>query len=305
MGISSTVSRGGTAEPTHGGGPRCCSATCWKISSNSSFNLRSILEKEKLNGINFVDWIRNLRIVHRQEKKEYVLDTPYPNEPQNVAYNSNAYHAYVKHTDDVVDVQYLMLACMNSELQKQYESTNPHDMIVGLRGMFKNQARVYRFNTSKAPFRSKLAEGAPVSPHVIKIIGYIESLQRLGFPLYDHLATDVILQSLPASFEPLIMNYHMNGLKKTLTELHGMLKMAEVSLRKAPGHAEGVKGHWSRNCKKYLEEKKKNGGVASAQGINVFEINLAMRSNDAWGLKIIRRFTRDDVDLRIREWSKG
>jgi len=68
------------------------------------------------------------------------------------------------------------------------------------------------------------------------MIGYIEILQRLGFPLDDDLATDVILQSLPASFEPFIMNYHMNGLKKTLTELHGMLKTAEVSLRKAPGH---------------------------------------------------------------------
>jgi hypothetical protein len=49
-------------------------------------------------------------------------------------------------------------------------------MIVGLRGMFKKQARVDRFNTSKALFGSKLAESAPVNPHVIKMIGYIESL---------------------------------------------------------------------------------------------------------------------------------
>ena len=86
-----------------------------------------------------------------------------------------------------------MLACVNSELQKQFESTNPYDMIVGLHGMFENQARVDRFNTSKALFGCKLAEGAPVSPHVIKMIGYIESLQRLGFPLDDNFATDVIL----------------------------------------------------------------------------------------------------------------
>jgi hypothetical protein len=39
------------------------------MSSNLSFNLRSILEKEKLNGTNFVDWNRNLRIVLRREKK--------------------------------------------------------------------------------------------------------------------------------------------------------------------------------------------------------------------------------------------
>ena len=82
---------------------------------------------------------------------------------------------------------------MNSMLQKQYESTNPHDMIVGLRGMFKNQAMFDRFNTSKTLFGSKLAEGAPVSPHVIKMIGYNESLQRLCFPLDDDLTTDVIL----------------------------------------------------------------------------------------------------------------
>jgi hypothetical protein len=44
-------------------------------SNNSIFNLRSILEKEKLNGTNFIDWYRNRRIVLRQEKKEYVLDT--------------------------------------------------------------------------------------------------------------------------------------------------------------------------------------------------------------------------------------
>ena len=86
-----------------------------------------------------------------------------------------------------------MLACVNSELQKQFESTNPYNMIMGLCGMFKNQARVDRFNTSKALFGCKLAEGAPVSPHVIKMIGYIESLQRLGFPLDDNFATDVIL----------------------------------------------------------------------------------------------------------------
>ena len=86
------------------------------MSSASNFNLRTILDREKLNGTNFVDWNQNLRIVLRQEKKEYVLDTPYPEEPQNVAHTTSAYRAYAKHTDDAVDVQCLMLACMNSEL---------------------------------------------------------------------------------------------------------------------------------------------------------------------------------------------
>jgi hypothetical protein len=36
-----------------------------------------LLEKEKLNGANFMDWYCNLRIVLRQEKIEYVLSEPY------------------------------------------------------------------------------------------------------------------------------------------------------------------------------------------------------------------------------------
>jgi hypothetical protein len=42
-------------------------------SNNSVFNLRSVLEKEKLNGTNFIDWYRNLRIVLRQEKRSMFL----------------------------------------------------------------------------------------------------------------------------------------------------------------------------------------------------------------------------------------
>jgi hypothetical protein len=46
-------------------------------STTISFTLRSILEKDKLNGTNYTDWICNLRIVLRAEKKEDVLDTHY------------------------------------------------------------------------------------------------------------------------------------------------------------------------------------------------------------------------------------
>jgi hypothetical protein len=46
-------------------------------STTTSFTLRSILEKDKLNGTNYTDWIHNLRIVLRAEKKKDVLDAHY------------------------------------------------------------------------------------------------------------------------------------------------------------------------------------------------------------------------------------
>ena len=53
------------------------------MSSNTTSNLslRSILDKDKLNGDNFLDWYRNLRIILKQERKEYILDQPIPDEP--------------------------------------------------------------------------------------------------------------------------------------------------------------------------------------------------------------------------------
>ena len=48
--------------------------------NTQNFSLRSILEKDKLNGSNFIDWSRNLRIVLKQEKKLEVLEQPLPAE---------------------------------------------------------------------------------------------------------------------------------------------------------------------------------------------------------------------------------
>jgi hypothetical protein len=168
--------------------------------------LRSVLEKEKLNGTNFIDWYRNLRIVLRQEKKEYVLEQAYPDDlPDNA--NAAERRAYEKHCNDSLDVSCLMLATMSPDLQKEYEHADAYTMIEGLRGMFQNQARTERYNISKSLFACKLAEGSLISPHVIKMIGYIETLDRLGSELHPDLATDVILQSLPTSYEPFILNF--------------------------------------------------------------------------------------------------
>jgi hypothetical protein len=49
--------------------------------------------------------------------------------------------------------------------------------------MFENQARVVRYNISKALFACKLVEGSPVSAHVIKMIAYIETMDKLGCEL--------------------------------------------------------------------------------------------------------------------------
>ena len=42
----------------------------------SSLSLRGILDANKLIGSDYVDWLRNLRIILTQKKVSYILDTP-------------------------------------------------------------------------------------------------------------------------------------------------------------------------------------------------------------------------------------
>lgn len=70
----------------------------------------------------------------------------------------------------------------------------------------------------------KLKEGDPLSPHMIKMVGYVQALERLGFPLGPELSIDTILTtSLPGSQGSFVSNYHMHGMDHKLTELHWRL----------------------------------------------------------------------------------
>ena len=85
------------------------------VTSTNNLSLRSILEKDKLTGSNFLDWERNLQIVLRHERKWYVLEEPLGEAPPaNVT--AAIRNAYQKRSDDLLDVGCLMLATMSPEL---------------------------------------------------------------------------------------------------------------------------------------------------------------------------------------------
>ena len=74
-------------------------------------------------------------------------------------------------------------------MQQHFENVEAYDMIESLKSMFQTQARTERFNVRRSLMECKLKDGDPLSPHVIKMIGYVQALDRLGFRLLDELAT--------------------------------------------------------------------------------------------------------------------
>ncbi|KAK8658689.1 hypothetical protein V6N13_036890 [Hibiscus sabdariffa] len=251
--------------------------------ANNTISLRSLLEKEKLNGINFLDWFRNLRIVLKQERKEYVIEEAVPNDPGPNAPRADK-DKFKKHMDDMLDVGCLMLATMTPELQKQHEDMVAYEMIQNLKEIYDGQASQERYETSKALFQCKMSEGSPVGAHVIKMMGYIQTLEKLGFALNDELAIDVVLQSLPDSFSQFILNFNMNEIEKTLPQLLGMLRTAEGNMKKGG----------SKSVLMVREAKGKGKGKGK---------KVAKSKERKWqsqrGLHTRRTLAKGDVDLRV------
>ena len=159
--------------------------------------------------------------------------------------------------------------------------------------------------------------GSSVATHVLKMIGLIEKLEKLGFMLHHQLSVDLILQSLPPSFSNFVMNFNLTQVEtSTLPELLNMLKTAKDSIGKENTcfHC-GKDGNWKRNCKAYLESLKlKKLNEASTSGMFMIEINLSTSKSDSWvldtgsgyhicinmqGLKKSRKLAKGEVDLRV------
>ena len=128
----------------------------------TSVNLRSLMESNKLTGPNFLDWLRNLRIVLKSEKIGYVLDEALPNSPTANA-SKDVQKAYLKHFDDSEMVSCIMLPTMSAELQKQHTAMDANSIVYHLRELFDEQARSKRFKTLRLLFCTKMVEGVTSS----------------------------------------------------------------------------------------------------------------------------------------------
>nr|GEZ62770.1 zinc finger, CCHC-type [Tanacetum cinerariifolium] len=75
-------------------------------------------------------------------------------------------------------------------------------------------------------------EGQSVSSYVLKMKGYIDNLEHLGYPVTLGLGVSLILIGLRKEFDGFVQNYNMHSLRKTINELHVMLKLHEQTLTK-------------------------------------------------------------------------
>src|SRR4051812_32341293 len=224
-----------------------------------SFNLGSFLDKDKLknDGSNFTNWFCTLRILLVPLKMAYVLEVALGDEPP-VDASQDEKNVYLSKTDDYNLVQSGMLYSMEAELQKHFVRMGAYEIITDLKAVYAPQAGVERYEAFEAFFSAKMDEHNSVSEHVVKMVGYIQRLNSLECQIPDELAVDRVLQSLPPSYKGFVLNYNMQGMTKTPSELFAMMKSAEVEIKKE--HAVFMVNKTIDFKKSSRREKAKRGG---------------------------------------------
>ena len=110
--------------------------------ATTKVDLSQIL-KNKLNSLNYIDWIRQIKIVLRGHNIQYLLEQePLPEPAENApARDKNAYSKYQLDNNIACSI---MLGAMEDDLQKQHEHLDAYTMAEHLRGLFEKQARTER-----------------------------------------------------------------------------------------------------------------------------------------------------------------
>ncbi|KAL0362007.1 UNVERIFIED_CONTAM: Retrovirus-related Pol polyprotein from transposon TNT 1-94 [Sesamum calycinum] len=183
-----------------------------------------------------------------------------------------------------------------------------------------------------------MTKGFSVQEHGVKILSLVGKLEGLKVGLENGTYIDVILQSLPPSYDPFVINFNMNGLEKSINELINMLVQYEATIKKSTpsvliGEAltsktKGKKaGHWKRKKGKakaktviVAKDTKSSpitpvgmGKRKKRMGMFVVEVNMVTNSaswvldtdcgahicNDLQVLQRSRKLSKDEVVLRF------
>ncbi|GJW24423.1 retrotransposon protein, putative, ty1-copia subclass [Tanacetum coccineum] len=180
--------------------------------------------KEKLSSSNFNDWFHSPKLVLRVEKKLFVIEQPIP--PTHVADSEAQVLA------EWNEVACLMFGSMTPELHRQFENSSPYEMLQELKFMFEKQAGVEWFDLIQTFHACIQEEGKSVSSYVLKMKGYVEQLERLGYVLPQDLSVGLIMNGLTSDFARFVRNYNMHNIGKTIGELHALLIEYEKGLPK-------------------------------------------------------------------------
>ena len=124
----------------------------------TNVNLQTVMDDKILTGPNFLDWLKNLRIVLKEEKIAYVITEPIPGSPTADAPKS-VKRSYKKRLVDSVRAGLIIHTSMSPEFQKRYKTEDADSIVRHLREHYNKQVAIEGFKVARLLFGSKMEVG--------------------------------------------------------------------------------------------------------------------------------------------------
>ncbi|GKE32753.1 zinc finger, CCHC-type containing protein, partial [Tanacetum coccineum] len=254
---------------------------------------RTFFEKQKLTGINFKEWYRNIQIGLYVEDKLPFLEQPIPAMPVPPAGQVlplkvlNTHTAWVKASKEIVG---LMLMTMDPDIQKNLEHLGAYDM---LKELITLNATIGRSGTSSDHER----------------VSHLQTRRRTVSKKKLHEHTLPPKEAAPALYAIRSGRIQKNQNKKSHkaakgSQVKGKAKMGYALVSAPPFapkpknpttpkkdnlakdaicHQCGEVGHWRRNCPVYLAELMKKKKLSQGAGtLGIFTIELYSFPSTSW-----------------------
>ena len=208
---------------------------CIFFQKMASFNpLAMILSQKPVDGNNYSEWKTNLYIVLDFEKLKFVLTTPKPNEPAANA-SDQVRKDYENWDKANISVRCYILASVASHLKGQISHLESGaEMIQTLDKMFAQSTSSLRQAAVRAIMNTRMTGGS-VRDHCLKMMSHLNQAEVLGMKMEQRSQIDFIFESLPDRFTQFKVNYNMNKMDLTPTELMHELESAEMAFGKSGG----------------------------------------------------------------------
>ncbi|XP_019248628.1 PREDICTED: uncharacterized protein LOC109227890 [Nicotiana attenuata] len=125
-----------------------------------------------------------------------------------------------------------ILASMANILQHQHQFMgSAYDMLESLKAMFGEQNRMAKKTVTKSLLNTKMAEESSIRNNVLKILGLLNELEVLGAVIDKESQVEMVVQTLPNSFQKFRLNYNMNKIDLSLAKSLNELQSAESIIK--------------------------------------------------------------------------
>ncbi|KAI3521685.1 hypothetical protein L1887_11157 [Cichorium endivia] len=125
-----------------------------------------LLNMDKLTGLNYIDWLRQWKLVMRYERKPYLIECPLPCLPKHgITQQLRDAHDFL--IDKSEEVRSLMLLTIDPAIHRDFEFLGPYELTLLVEERFQEPLRKERARIFEKLGMCRLKEGSSIGPHVL------------------------------------------------------------------------------------------------------------------------------------------